>query len=89
MADTEKKLFKEWSYERNEEKEELTVLVNDVNGGWKSLATLSGCPTKDMTDEEIDDKYNDLMTEVIDQAGYVSIWTLPEAEIKAMQTTEV
>ena len=68
------KLFKSWSYDYNEETEEVTIYIQDVDNGWMTLATLSDCPKGNMTDEEFDDEYNDLMTEVIDEAGYKSVW---------------
>jgi hypothetical protein len=49
-----KKYFKSWSYDANPEKEEIILHVQDVEKGWVSVATLSECPTKNMTDEEIE-----------------------------------
>lgn len=68
------KKFKSWSWEYNEEREEITIFVQDCRKGWMSVATLSECPKGNMTDEEFDEKYNDLMTETIDNLGYESIW---------------
>lgn len=70
----EKKLFKSWSWEYNEEKEEFTILIQDSEGDWYSIATIGECPRNGMTDEELDEKYNDLMTEVIDEQGWKSVW---------------
>jgi hypothetical protein len=69
-----KKLFKSWSWEYDEEREEFTILIQDTEGDWYSIGTVSECPRNGMTDEELDEKYNDLMTEVIDELGWKSVW---------------
>lgn len=69
------KLFKSWSYDYNEEKEEFTILIQNYDGKWVSIATVGECPKGNLTDEEFDEKYNDLLTEVIDEQGWESIWT--------------
>ena len=66
------KKFKEWSYDYNAEKRELTILINDTELGWCSLATLSDIKPK--RNEDLGDTYNDLITEIIDESGYKSIW---------------
>lgn len=67
------KKFKSWAWEKNEAKGELTILVQDCKKGWVSVGTISA-DLEGKTDEEIDEEYNDLMTEVIDELGYTSIW---------------
>ncbi len=69
------KLFKSWSYDYDAEKEEITILIQNYDGGWGSIATVSDCPKGDLTDEEFDEKYNDLLTEIIDEQGWESVWT--------------
>lgn len=69
------KLFKSWSYEYNEEKEEFTILIQNYDGEWVSIATVGECPKGDLTDEEFDEKYNDLLTKIIDEQGWKSVWT--------------
>ena len=69
-----KKEFKSWSWIYHEDNESVEILIQDIEKGWLSLATISNCPKGNLTDEEYDNKYNDLMTEVIDEAGYTSVW---------------
>lgn len=66
------KYFKEWAYDYNSQRQELTILINDCEYGWLSLATLSDIKPK--RNEDLGDTYNDLITEVIDESGYKSIW---------------
>ena len=66
------KTFKRWAWEKNEPKGELTILVEDTNLGWVSIATISA-ELEDKTDKEIDDEYSDLITEVIDELGYIAV----------------
>lgn len=68
------KLFKSWAYEYDAEKEEITILIQDYDGDWGSIATVGDCPKGDLTDEEFDMKYNDLLTTVIDEQGWESVW---------------
>ena len=68
------KFFKSWSYDYNEKDKSITIYIQDINEGWLTLATISNCPRGNMTDEEFDNEYNDLMTDVIDELGYESIW---------------
>ena len=75
-----KKLFKSWSYNYDEEKEEFTILIQDCNGNWGSIATVGDCPRKNMTDEELDEKYNDLLIETIDELGWKSVWVQDQIE---------
>ena len=69
------KLFKSWAYSYDEEKEEITILIQNYDGEWGSIATVGDCPKGDLTDKEFDEKYNDLLTEVIDEQGWESVWT--------------
>ena len=77
----DRKLFKNWSYDYNEDKEEITILIQDLKDGWKTLSTVSECPRLGMSDEEFDEHYNDLLTEIIDESGYESIYLLTDDEI--------
>lgn len=69
------KLFKSWAYNYDEEKEEITILIQNYDGEWGSIATVGDCPKGDLTDQEFDEKYNNLLTEVIDEQGWESVWT--------------
>ena len=69
-----KKYFKDWSYECDPDKEEITVYVQDTRRGWITLAIVPNCPTFGMVWEEIDNEYNDTLTELIDNAGYEFAW---------------
>ena len=64
-----KKKIKSWSWNLNEPKEELEILVQDTNSNWFSIATIT-VDFEDKTDEEIDKECDDLATEIIEELGY-------------------
>lgn len=64
-----KKKIKSWSWNLNEPKEELEILVQDTNSNWLSIATIT-VDLEGKTDEEIDKECDDLATEIIEELGY-------------------
>ena len=76
-----KKYFKEWAYDIKRETKQVGVIVHDIKGHWVTVGTIDNCealPEADFKDMDewvdFDDMYNDKATELIDKAGYESIW---------------
>ncbi len=65
----EKKYIR-WSWQYNESKESVDILVEDTKLGWVSIATISECNKGDMTNEEFEKEHINTFTNIIEDLGY-------------------